>query len=375
LVIASGTRPPKEKAISLSLPATIEKKFEQAVDHLGYRFAPKIIKRLRKPDLSFHQICGANRFIYLLYWDEAQTRAPYQPNSILSLCVRICRDTMDEWNERPYVIFLTHDDCPRAWVEEARDCETVGVMPFMHRSLGPIEEWDEEGLDKIIPFANELIREAKLVREGGPGTTVDASAAVGGPAAAARVVSAPALVNVGPKVFISYAHDDRDKEWYKALVEYLKQLRMNYGNEFWSDVDIEPGSNWFETIRDALTSAPIVIFVVSPALLGSEFVHRSELKPALKDNSKRILWIHGQRSPYRDSPFASIQAAHDPEVDLADAGSRRGEQLDKIYTVIKSQLQKAGVLVNAESPGGISPPGAPRTVHDSIIGASDVYRR
>jgi hypothetical protein len=333
---ADGARPPKEAVICLDLPPTIAAKFEQAVTHLGYGFKHRTIKRLRKPPISFHQICGANSFINLFYWNEAQTREPYQPNSILSLCVRICRDTMDEWKERPHVVFLTHDDCPSAWVEEGRDCAAVGVMPVMHRSLGPMEEWDEEGLDKIIPFANELIREAKLAREGGPGTTLDASPAGAGPGDAVRAVAA----STGPKVFISYAHGDKDKEWYKALVEFLQPLRNKYREEFWSDVEIEPGSNWPQTIRDALTSAPIVIFVASPALLASDFITRHELAPALKDN-KRILWIHGQAIVYPDSPFFSIQAAHDPAIDLDTAtGKDRKEQLIKIYETISSQLQK-----------------------------------
>ncbi|MBN1508653.1 MAG: toll/interleukin-1 receptor domain-containing protein [Sedimentisphaerales bacterium] len=70
------------------------------------------------------------------------------------------------------------------------------------------------------------------------------------------------------KVFISYAHED--KEIAKRLVRQLEDA----GLEVWDDSSILPGDNWAEKISQALKESQAMVVLVSAAALDSEWVRR-----------------------------------------------------------------------------------------------------
>jgi len=70
------------------------------------------------------------------------------------------------------------------------------------------------------------------------------------------------------KVFISYAHEDR--EIAKRLVRQLEGA----GLEVWDDSSILPGDNWAEKVSQALKESQAMVVLVSVAALDSEWVRR-----------------------------------------------------------------------------------------------------
>jgi hypothetical protein len=92
------------------------------------------------------------------------------------------------------------------------------------------------------------------------------------------------------EVFISYSRKDR--QWVEILGEFLRKHNIS----FWSDTDrIVPGLIWREELESSLNKSQVVIVLISPEYLASEFVTNFELplisEKAKKDEIKLLLVI------------------------------------------------------------------------------------
>jgi tetratricopeptide (TPR) repeat protein len=91
-------------------------------------------------------------------------------------------------------------------------------------------------------------------------------------------------------VFISYAHSDNEnadpnKCWLNRLLEHLQPLVFQKQVRTWSDIAIETGERWHESIKTRLPNAKVAVLLISPAFLASEYIRNSEL-PVLLMNAR-----------------------------------------------------------------------------------------
>lgn len=86
------------------------------------------------------------------------------------------------------------------------------------------------------------------------------------------------------RVFISYA--EKDKDFYDELIEFITPMRREGLIESWDISQIMPGDEWEVTAAKELDKAQIILFLVSPSLMGSDYFHEVELKNALKRESR-----------------------------------------------------------------------------------------
>jgi O-acetyl-ADP-ribose deacetylase (regulator of RNase III) len=82
-------------------------------------------------------------------------------------------------------------------------------------------------------------------------------------------------------VFISYAHED-EKPYLDKLCEQLKALQRANLLDEWHDRDITTGANWHGEIDEHLNSARLILLLISPAFIKSDFCYGLELKRALE---------------------------------------------------------------------------------------------
>ncbi len=91
------------------------------------------------------------------------------------------------------------------------------------------------------------------------------------------------------KVFISYAR--KDEVYKNELQKWLKPYVKNQLVETWDDFNIEPGQEWDVTIRQALQDAHVLLFLVSPDFVASDYIDRVEIKSAMERYQKGIVKI------------------------------------------------------------------------------------
>lgn len=82
------------------------------------------------------------------------------------------------------------------------------------------------------------------------------------------------------KLFISYS--SRNSEFIKRFVTHLDVFKANGDIEPWYDRMIDPGTRWDESIRREMHSSDVVIFLLSPDFLATEYIMKTEIPLAIK---------------------------------------------------------------------------------------------
>ena len=87
-------------------------------------------------------------------------------------------------------------------------------------------------------------------------------------------------------LFYSYSHVD--DEFRKQLEIRLELLRRQNIIDGWSDRKIAPGSNWEEDLNFNLQKAQIIILLISPEFLASDYCYETETIFALEQHEKGL---------------------------------------------------------------------------------------
>ena len=110
------------------------------------------------------------------------------------------------------------------------------------------------------------------------------------------------------KVFVSYSHEDRN--FLDDLLRHLTPLIERGRIILWHDGEIPAGRKWTHEIDSALAAADIIVLLVTPDFIQSEFIWEVELRAALGRQGKgvEILPVYVKGGDYTDTPFGTIQA-------------------------------------------------------------------
>jgi internalin A len=138
--------------------------------------------------------------------------------------------------------------------------------------------------DEVVPYNDLLAMEAKGLAEfpkvvGAEIRTYKISDLLNG-------VNLPGYKNEmrseagGVSLFFSYAH--QDERYKNSLVTHLQLLRRQGTISTWSDRKTGAGENWREQILKELEGADIILLLISPDFLATDFCYNVELKRALE---------------------------------------------------------------------------------------------
>lgn len=111
------------------------------------------------------------------------------------------------------------------------------------------------------------------------------------------------------KLFISYSH--KDESYREALEEHLSMLKRKNTISLWHDRKILAGDEWKDQIDDNLEAADIIIFLISPSFLASNYCFDVEVKKALEKHAAgtaRIISIIVRPCDWGDCEFSKFQA-------------------------------------------------------------------
>ena len=137
------------------------------------------------------------------------------------------------------------------------------------------------------------------------------------------------------KVFISYAHEDEAIK--NQLDKFLITLKRSNKIEVWQDRQIMAGEQWDDLIKKELTSADIIILLVSIDFIASDYIWRNELEIAMQRHeagSARVIPIIARACDWSTMPFRKLQALPTGGIPIENANN-----LDQVYTEISKQIK------------------------------------
>lgn len=110
-------------------------------------------------------------------------------------------------------------------------------------------------------------------------------------------------------IFCCYAHEDRPllQELRKHLAPLLQDDRIT----LWADTDIHAGAQWDKEIQLHLHTASLILFLVSPDSIASNYGYSVEMQRALarhEAGEARIIPILLRPSVWRSTPFGELRA-------------------------------------------------------------------
>src|SRR5437588_7183280 len=82
------------------------------------------------------------------------------------------------------------------------------------------------------------------------------------------------------KIFFCYAHED--ELYLNKLKAYLRPLQRQELIDVWHDRDISAGTEWEQEISQRLNEAQIILLLVSPDFMNSDYCYSVEMKRALE---------------------------------------------------------------------------------------------
>jgi hypothetical protein len=111
------------------------------------------------------------------------------------------------------------------------------------------------------------------------------------------------------KLFISYCH--RDEKLREQLDKHLAPLKGQKVIEAWHDRQIQAGVEWANQIDDNLNKADIILLLVSPDFVASNYCSNIELKQAVKRHESGeaiVVPVILEPCDWSWLPFAKFQA-------------------------------------------------------------------
>ncbi|SRR6266702_1460580 len=111
------------------------------------------------------------------------------------------------------------------------------------------------------------------------------------------------------KLFFCYAHEDRN--YLNKLKKHLTPLLRENLISTWHDVDISPGVEWEKEINKHLNTAKIILLLVSPDFMVSEYCYSKEMLRAMERHDQgeaRVVPISLRPTHWKGAPFGKLQA-------------------------------------------------------------------
>ena len=111
-------------------------------------------------------------------------------------------------------------------------------------------------------------------------------------------------------LFYSYSHDD--EELRKRMENHLAALRWSGLIAEWHDRNIDVGDEWAKEIDRNLSSADIILLLVSASFIASKYCWSVEMKKALERHDRgeaKVIPVILRPCRWGATPFAKLQAA------------------------------------------------------------------
>jgi hypothetical protein len=141
------------------------------------------------------------------------------------------------------------------------------------------------------------------------------------------------------EVLISYSHQDETLK--NQLIKHLSLLKRQGVIRDWHDRDIEAGFEWRREIEAHLESAEIILLLISPDFLASDFCFNIEMKRAIERHDQGqacVIPVFLRPCDWKGAPFGKLQGL---PTDAEPVTSSRWSSVDEAFAVVAGGIRKA----------------------------------
>ena len=114
----------------------------------------------------------------------------------------------------------------------------------------------------------------------------------------------------------------------KSLRKHLMPLQRRGLITIWSDTDIDAGTAWEDEIKKHLDSAHIILLLISPDFMASDYCYSNEMERALERNAAgeaRVIPIILRPTAWKGAPFDKLQVLPSNAKPVTDRRSWQNE--------------------------------------------------
>ena len=118
------------------------------------------------------------------------------------------------------------------------------------------------------------------------------------------------------KLFISYS--SKNTEFMRRFVTHLEPLKRNGDIDYWHDRKIEPGTKWDDSIKKEMELSDLIIFLLSPDFIATNYVFDVEIPQALQQfttQTSKLFFIELQPCSWEKTILSNYQQTTDPGSD------------------------------------------------------------
>jgi hypothetical protein len=113
------------------------------------------------------------------------------------------------------------------------------------------------------------------------------------------------------KVLVFYSYSHRDERYRNRLGVSMALLRREGAIEEWFDRRITAGDQWADEIAQQMDAAQLILLLISPDFIASDYCYGKELTQAIERNNKGKAWVIPiivRPCEFSGTPFAKLQA-------------------------------------------------------------------
>lgn len=165
----------------------------------------------------------------------------------------------------------------------------------------------------------------------------------------------PQKVRIGVmavKIFFCYAHED--EPLLNKLKAHLRPLQQAGLIDVWHDRDISAGTEWEQDIRKHLNEANIILLLISPNFMDSDYCYGIEMKRAVQRHERRearVIPVILRYVLWGVTPISKLQAL---PTDAKPILSREWYDPDEAFFNVAESIQKLVKELNMPSSHSVS---------------------
>lgn len=141
------------------------------------------------------------------------------------------------------------------------------------------------------------------------------------------------------EIFYSYAHED---EWLRQeLDKHLSSLKRQGLISVWHDRDIGAGTDWEHEVSSHLNMAHLILLLISPDFLASEYCYGVEMARAIKRREAGnacVIPLILRPTDWQGAPFGKLKCLPDPTIAVT-SWPNRDETFVNIIEGIRKTLR------------------------------------